>query len=84
MLSPYPIGSLFQMEYRGYQTSVFAASALGLPGLSMNYDNQSYELWNGSWAQVDRNITNFVTRFHDTQGNQTHPEVTPHNPIPID
>ena len=36
------------------------------------------------FPQVDKNVTNFVTRFHDTHGNQTHPEVTPHNPIPLD
>jgi RHS repeat-associated protein len=72
----------FSLEYRGYQTSIFAASALGGSGFSARYDGKSYELWNGSWAQVDRNITNFVTRFHDQNGKQTHPETTPHNPWP--
>jgi len=74
----------FQIEYRGYQTSIFPASALGLTGFTASYGDVGYKLWNGSWAQVDNNITNLVTRFHDQQGKQTHPEVTPHNPIPID
>ncbi len=72
----------FQIEYRGYQTSIFAASALGGSGFTATYDNKKYELWNGSWAQVDKNITNFVTKFHDANGQPTHPEVQPHNPIP--
>jgi len=72
----------FQLEYRGYQTSAFAASALGGSSISFKYDGNSYVIWNGSWAQVDKNITNFVTKFHDQNGQQTHPEVTPHNPQP--
>jgi len=72
--------SNFSLEYRGYQTSVFAASALGFSSFSGNYDGKKFELWNGSWAQVDRNITRYVTGFHDKNGKQTHPETTPHNP----
>jgi len=72
----------FSLEYRGYQTSIFAASALGGSGFSANYDGKSYELWNGSWAQVDKNITNFITKFHDQNGKPNHPETTPHNPWP--
>jgi RHS repeat-associated protein len=72
----------FQIEYRGYQTSAFAASALGYSSFSAKYDNKSYVIWNGSWGQVDKNITNFVTKFHDKAGNPTHPEVSPHNPFP--
>ena len=72
----------FSLEYRGYQTSIFAASALGGSGFSANYDGKSYQLWNGSWAQVDKNVTNFVTKFHDQNGKQTHPETTQHNPWP--
>lgn len=72
----------FQVEYRGYQTSIFAASALGNSSFTATYDNKKYELWNGSWAQVDKNITNFVTKFHNAKGEPTHPEVQPHNPIP--
>ena len=55
---------------------------LGYSSLSMNYDGKSSVIWNGSWGAVDKNITNFVTRFHDKQGNQTHPETQPHNPWP--
>ena len=72
----------FSLEYRGYQTSAFAASALGYPSISMNYDGKSYMIWNGSWGAVDKNITNFVTKFHDQQGNQTHPETQQHNTWP--
>ena len=73
----------FQIEYRGYQTSAFAASALGYSSFSANYDNKSFVIWNGSWGQVDKNITNFVTRFHDQNGQQTHPEPPDkvHNPL---
>jgi hypothetical protein len=74
--------SPFSLEYRGYQTSAYAASALGVPSISFNYDGRSSVIWNGSWGAVDRNITNFVTRFHDQNGTQTHPETTPHNPWP--
>ncbi|SRR6266849_1451605 len=72
----------FSLEYRGYQTSVWAASALGMNSFSRSYDGANYVLWNGSWAQVDKNITNFVTRFHDQNGKLDHPETTPHNPWP--
>jgi hypothetical protein len=66
----------------GYQTSIFAASALGQNSFSRNYGGVNYLLWNGSWAQVDRNITNFVTRFRDQNGTPDHPETPPHNPWP--
>jgi RHS repeat-associated protein len=72
----------FSLEYRGYQTSAFAASALGGSSFSTNYDGRSYLIWNGSWAAVDKNITNFVTQFHDQNGKPNHPETTPHNPWP--
>jgi RHS repeat-associated protein len=72
----------FSLEYRGYQTSAYAASALGLPSISMNYDGKSSVIWNGSWGAVDKNITNFVTSFHDKNGKPDHPETTPHNPWP--
>jgi RHS repeat-associated protein len=81
-LNPATMMSLFQLEYRGYQTSAFAASALGTPSLSQNYDGKSYPIWNGSWGAVDKNITNFVTKFHDKNGQQTAPETIPHNPQP--
>jgi RHS repeat-associated protein len=67
----------FQIEYRGYQTSAWAAQALG-------FDTSSYkgvQIWNSSWGAVDRQtlqdkgITRVVT-------DQSHPEVQPHNPFP--
>jgi hypothetical protein len=70
----------FSQEYRGYQTSIWAAAALGLENRSYNYDGKTYSLWNGSWAAVDKNITSFVLLFHDSKGHQTHPETKPHNP----
>jgi RHS repeat-associated protein len=72
----------FSLEFRGYQTSAYAWSALGYPSLSMNYDGKSYPIWNSSWGAVDKNITNFVTKFHDKNGQPDHPETTPHNPWP--
>jgi hypothetical protein len=72
----------FSLEYRGYQTSAYAASALGQSSISMNYDGKSSVIWNGSWGAVDKNITNFVTSFHDKNGKPDHPETTPHNPWP--
>jgi RHS repeat-associated protein len=77
-----PALSDFSKEYRGYQTSIFAASALGMGSFSRSYDGTNYILWNGNWAQVDKNITNYVTKFHDENGVQTHPETSPHNPWP--
>jgi hypothetical protein len=67
----------FQIEYRGYQTSAWAAEAFG-------YDTSSVrgiQIWNSSWAAADRQtlqdkgITNVVT-------DKNHPEVQPHNPQP--
>ncbi|HKW64533.1 MAG TPA: hypothetical protein VJN89_18415 [Candidatus Acidoferrum sp.] len=72
----------FSLEYRAYQTSAYAASAMGQDSLSMNYDGKSSVIWNGSWGAVDKNITNFVTSFHDKDGKLNHPETTPHNPWP--
>jgi hypothetical protein len=81
-LNPATAMTLFQLEYRGYQTSAYAASALGQDSLSMNYDGKSSVIWNGSWGAVDKNITNFVTKFHDKNGQQTAPETIPHKPQP--
>lgn len=72
--------SEFSLEYRGYQSSVWAASALGMPSISFTYENKSTVLWNGSWGAVDKNITGFVTSFHDKNGKPTHPETKPHDP----
>jgi hypothetical protein len=44
--------STFSLEYRGYTTSAWAASALGLPSLS--YGNGRYQIWNRSWGLVDK------------------------------
>jgi len=73
--------SPFQLEYRGYQTSAWAASALGQPSLS--YGN--FTIWNSSWAAVDDHVlTQYITSFRDAKGNQTHPDTKPneHNPWP--
>jgi RHS repeat-associated protein len=70
--------SPFSLEYRGYQTSSWAASALGMPSLALG--NGRYEIWNRSWGLVDKTLTNFLTNMKDSQGRQNHPETTPHNP----
>jgi hypothetical protein len=54
----------------------------GESSVGFKYDGNSYTIWNGSWAAVDKNITNFVTKFHDANGKPDHPETTPHNPWP--
>ena len=74
-----PALSDFSREYRGYQTSAWAASALGVPNLSFG----GYMIWNESWRAVDRQtlmdkgITNVVTHL-----DANHPETVPHNPWP--
>ena len=70
--------SPFSLEYRGYTTSAWAASALGLPSLS--YGNGRYQIWNPSWGLVDKTLTNYITSMKDAQGRQNHPETIPHNP----
>jgi RHS repeat-associated protein len=75
--------SPFQLEYRGHQTSAWAASALGLP--SLLYGNGRYQIWNASWGAVDdKTLTHFLTDIRDKHGNQTHPDTSPnaHNPWP--
>jgi RHS repeat-associated protein len=69
--------SLFSLEYRGYQTSAWAAGALGLPNLSVNGN----VIWNGSWATADKQITSVVVGL-DKPGtpNPPHAETQPHNP----
>jgi len=75
--SPLPALSPFSVEYRGYQTSAWAAQAFGLPNISY----RGYQIWNSSWGAVDRQtlqdrgITNVVV-------DKDHPETTPHNPWP--
>jgi hypothetical protein len=71
-----PTLSDFSVEYRGYQTSAWAAQALGLSNLSF----QGNMIWNSSWATVDRQtlmdkgITNQVVNHYH------HQETNPHNP----
>ena len=69
--------SPFQLEYRGYQNSSWAAQALGQPNISF----RNTQIWNSSWGAVDREtlrdrgITKVVT-------DPNHPETQPHNPNP--
>jgi RHS repeat-associated protein len=77
MLDPATIMQPFQVEYRGYQTSAWAAQALG-------FDNISYrgtQIWNSSWGAVDRQILQDkgITKV---VADKDHPEVQPHNPFP--
>ena len=77
MLNANTAMDLFQLEYRGYQTSAWAAQALGLPTSASG----GTQIWNSSWAAVDRQvlqdrgITKVVT-------DRDHPESQPHNPQP--
>jgi RHS repeat-associated protein len=70
----------FSLEYRGYQTSAWAAQAFGVSPLA--YDGGRNVIWNSGWAAADRQtlmdhgITNHVTSIPG------HPETTPHNPWP--
>lgn len=74
-----PVLSDFSYEYRGYQTSAFAAQALGLPNLSVGGNM----IWNESWQAadqqtlMDKGITQIVTGppYNDQ-------ETKPHNPWP--
>ena len=73
--------SPFQLEYRGYQTSAWAADALGEPGVSYGGNM----IWNRSWGAVDDKVlTKFLTGMKDQHGNQNHPDTAPqhHNPWP--
>ncbi len=78
-----PTLSLFSLEYRGYQTSAWAAQTLGVPSLTFGGN----VIWNSSWAVVDRQtlmdkgITNHVVGL-DKPGQKDHIETTPHNPWP--
>jgi hypothetical protein len=70
--------SPFSLEYRGYTTSAWAASALGMPSLSYG-PNGRYHIGNPSWGLVDKTLTNYITNMKDKQGRQDHPETIPHN-----
>jgi len=75
--------SSFSTEYRGYQTSAWAAQALGVSPLQYNDSNGMNVIWNSSWKAadrqvlMDRGITNHVSSIPG------HPETTPHNPWPF-
>jgi len=75
--------SFFQLEYRGYQTSAWAAQALGESSLSIGKD----VIWNSSWGAADhltlqdKGITNHVIGLDKPgQKDPPHAETTPHNP----
>ena len=78
-----PVLSLFSLEYRGYQTSAYAASALGMSSLTANSNGKDSVIWNGSWAELDKNITTFVVGLDKPgQKDPPHAATTPHNPWP--
>lgn len=70
--------SPFQDEYRAYQTSAWAAQALGEPNISFGGNM----IWNESWKEADRQMLmdkgitkEITTHYH-------YPESQPHNPWP--
>lgn len=69
----------FQIEYRAYQTSAWAAKALGVQTLSFG----GQTIWNASWAasdvktMMDRGITAYVPTI-----SPDHAETPIHNPWP--
>ena len=71
--------SAFSDEYRAYQSSAWAASALGLPSLS--YGGGEYQIWNSSWAAIDDKVlTRFITDTYKYNNGQHYDETTPHTP----
>ncbi len=71
--------SPFSGEYRAYQTSAWAASALGLP--SLGYGGGKYPIWNSSWSAVDDKVlTRFIPDTYKYQNGQHYEETKPHNP----
>jgi hypothetical protein len=68
----------FSSEYRAYQTSAWAASALGLPDLSYNH----YEIWNSRWGVNDSVLTHFITETYTCPNGQHYQETPRHNPWP--
>jgi RHS repeat-associated protein len=69
----------FSTEYRGYETSAYAAQALGVPSLSFNGN----VIWNQSWKAVDQQtlMDKGITRVV-TGPPYNYQETTPHNPWP--
>ena len=68
----------FQYEYRGYQTSAWAAQALGYSPLSYGSD----VIWNSSWAAADRMTLMDKGITSHVSGIPGHPENPIHNPWP--
>jgi len=48
--------TVFQTEINAYSVSVGAARMLGLPNLSYSVGSQSFQIWRGSTAPVDRPV----------------------------
>lgn len=71
--------SLFSTEYRGYQTSAWAAQALGVSPLSFGGN----VIWNSGWAAADRQtlMDKGITR-EVTGPPYNYDETKPHNPWP--
>ncbi len=77
----YAAGQLsdFSDEYRAYQTSGWAAQALGMPNLSFGRN----EIWNSSWATVDRQTLSDKGITKEVTGPPyNYKETQPHNPWP--
>lgn len=71
----------FQIEYRGYQMSAWAASALGYSSFTPQYSGRKLTSWNSSWGAVDDKVlANFIKTFRDKSGQPSHPEAQLHNP----
>jgi RHS repeat-associated protein len=69
----------FSYEYRGYQTSAWAASALGLNNLS--FGGGKYQIWNRSWGAVDgASVTRLITDTYKHVDGTPYVETKPHNP----
>jgi RHS repeat-associated protein len=70
----------FQYEYRGYQTSAWAAQALGVSPLAFGNNNV---IWNSSWAAADRQtlMDRGITR-EVTGPPYNYPENPIHDPWP--
>ena len=71
----------FSDEYRAYETSAWAAQALGLP--SWSYGNGQFVIWNSSWKEADRRETNMDKGITGEILDHYHyPETIPHDPWP--
>jgi RHS repeat-associated protein len=71
--------SPFSGEYRAYQTSAWATSALGLSNLS--YGGGRYQIWNSSWGAVDDKVlARYISENYKYSNGKPYKETTPHNP----